>query len=99
MIVALLVLVALACAGGLAAGVVAWSPRLRSTDRLLADRLRERFVVTMASSESFSGLLASADERSVVLIDCQVFSQDGTRKSVDGELVLRREAIAYMQRP
>lgn len=71
--------------------------RRRPGDVLLREHLLERYVVTIASGETFSGLLAQVDDRSVVLRDVKVLSANDS--PVDGELILRRESIAYLQRP
>jgi hypothetical protein len=69
-------------------------------DELLRERLRERFVVTLTQDgETFDGLLAHVDDRTVVLVDASALGPDGSRLPVDGELLLRRDAIAYLQRP
>lgn len=68
-------------------------------DRLLRDRLRDRFVVTLATGESFDGLLSAVDDRTVVLVDASVIREGGGLTAVDGEVVFRRDAVAYMQRP
>jgi hypothetical protein len=73
--------------------------RRRPSDRLLPALVLERFVTTIASGESFDALLASVDDRSVVLREATVLSTDGKRTPVTGDLVLRRESISYMQRP
>jgi len=67
-------------------------------DRLLRDLLRDRFVVTLFSGESFEGLLVDADEKTLRLVDA--YGLDGTsRVKVDGELFIPRDQITYMQRP
>ena len=67
-------------------------------DRLLKQLLRDRFVVTLRGGESFDGLLADADEKTVRLVDA--FALDGkNRVSVDGELFIPRGEVVYMQRP
>lgn len=66
-------------------------------DQLLQQHLLERYVVTLLSGESFSGLLAAVDDRTLVLRDVEVLSANAAK--ADGDVVLRREAIAYMQRP
>lgn len=71
--------------------------RRRPGDVLLREHLLERYVVTIASGETFSGLLAQVDDRTVVLRDVKVLSANDS--PVDGELILRRESIAYLQRP
>lgn len=68
-------------------------------DRLLKSRLRERFIVTTATGEAFDGLLEDVDDRTVVLVGVSIHRDAGSITPIDGEVVLRREAIAYMQRP
>lgn len=72
-----------------------------SADRLLRQRLREVFIVTMSDGSAFRGVLYSLDRRSVILRDCEAMraGTDGQHVPVDGELVLPRERISYMQRP
>lgn len=67
-------------------------------DRLLKDRLREVFVVTLDNGEAFSGLLYAVDARSVVLRQVELI-EGTTRQPVDGELVLPRARVLYLQKP
>jgi small nuclear ribonucleoprotein (snRNP)-like protein len=67
------------------------------TDTLIREHLLDRYIVTLLSGESFSGLLAQVDDRTVVLRDVTVMSANNA--TVDGELVLRRDTVAYIQRP
>lgn len=69
-----------------------------SRDRLLNDRLRERFVVTLLDGASFDGLLWDVDEHHLVLRDARTVSAQGSA-AVDGELILPRDGVAYLQRP
>jgi hypothetical protein len=67
-------------------------------DKLLRRLLKDRFTVTLRGGQSFDGLLADADKRTVRLVDA--FALDGkNRVSVDGDLYLPRREIVYMQRP
>lgn len=66
-------------------------------DRLLREHLRERFVVTLKTGETFDGLLGDHDESNLQLIDPYMLSERG-RAGVDGDLYLPRIQIAYMQR-
>lgn len=68
-------------------------------DRLLRTYVRERFVVTMKSGETFDGLLDDHDETTVELVDAHHLSASGVVSTVDGRLYLPRAGIAYMQRP
>lgn len=67
-------------------------------DRLLREHLRERFVVTLKSGDTFDGLLDDHDETTIELIDPYAVDKSG-RVSLDGRLYLPRAEIAYMQRP
>jgi hypothetical protein len=67
-------------------------------DRLVKRALRERFVLTMQSGETFEGLLLDADDMTIRVTDA--YALDGSaRISVDGDLYLPRFELAYMQRP
>lgn len=67
-------------------------------DRLLRQYLRERFVITLKSGDTFDGLLDEWDETTVELLDPHMVTAEG-RRPVDGRLYLPRSEIAYMQRP
>lgn len=58
----------------------------------------ERFVVTLRSGESFDGLLADADTKTIRLVSSFALSGKD-RVSVDGELFIPRNEITYLQRP
>jgi len=67
-------------------------------DSIVRRALRERFVATLRTGESFDGLLIDADEKTYRFGDA--FAVDGsTRVRVDGELFLPRDAVLYLQRP
>ena len=70
-----------------------------SRDRLLKARLREPFVVTMLDGSAWQGVLYAVDDRTVVLRDTQPIGAESPRGVVDGELILARAQIAFMQRP
>ncbi len=93
---ALLVIAALilAVAVGIAVLVVRGH---RAVDSLVREHLLDRYIVTIDHGETFSGLLAKVDARTLVLRDVKVTSSDDA--PVDGELVLRRDSIVYMQKP
>jgi hypothetical protein len=64
--------------------------------------VRHRFIVTMVDGQAFDGLLMEADDHSVVLRDAKALVKEGAEvKSVpaDGEIVLPRARVAYLQRP
>lgn len=67
-------------------------------DRLLKQLIRERFVVTLKSGETFDGLLDEWDDRNLLLIDAYAVTEK-TRVHMDGAgLWLPRENVAYLQR-
>jgi len=80
-----------------AAAVVLVRPR----DRLLRERLCDKVVVTLKTGPSFSGVLFKVDDRTVILRDTQALEAglNGDHVAVDGELVLSRTDIDYLQRP
>lgn len=67
-------------------------------DRLLKNLVRERFVVTLKTGETFDGLLDDWDDRTVCLVDGHAVSETES-VPVAGKLYLPREQVAYMQRP
>ena len=67
-------------------------------DRLIRQFLRERFVATLRSGESFEGLLVEVDEKTFRFANA--WALDGKdRVSVDGELFLPRHEVLYLQKP
>ena len=67
-------------------------------DRLLRKYLRERFVVTLKTGETFDGLLDEWDRQSIELLNPHAVGEN-QRVVVDGRILLFRDQIAYMQRP
>lgn len=72
-----------------------------TTDRLVRERLCDKVVVTLKTGPSFSGVLFKVDDRTVILRDSQALGagHNGDHLAVDGELVLARSDIDYLQRP
>lgn len=60
--------------------------------------VRERFVVTMKSGDTFSGLLDNVDATTLEFVDASALAERGPVK-VDGRLYLSRVDVAYLQRP
>jgi hypothetical protein len=68
---------------------------------LVEELIVERIVVTLRGRNgeketAFAGLLASVDVKSLVLREAEALTTTG-RKKVDGELLLPRAEIAYIQ--
>jgi small nuclear ribonucleoprotein (snRNP)-like protein len=68
------------------------------SDRLLKSLLRERFLVTLKTGETFDGLLDRWDDRNFLFVDTYAVTEKA-RVQLDGSgLWLQRENVAYMQR-
>lgn len=67
-------------------------------DRLLKSLLRDRFVITLKTGETFDGLLDQWDDRNLLFVDAYAVTEK-SRVQLDGAgLWLLRENVAYMQR-
>lgn len=69
--------------------------------RLLRQRLRHRVIVNLKDSSAFSGVLYEADSEAVVLRDAAQLDAGPKREpvGVDGELLILRPDIAFIQLP
>jgi hypothetical protein len=65
-------------------------------DRVIRALLRERFVVTLTTGETFEGIVLDADASTIRLVQAFAIS-DNDKVPVDGQLFLPREHVAYMQ--
>jgi small nuclear ribonucleoprotein (snRNP)-like protein len=66
--------------------------------RIVRDLFRERVVVTLKTGETFSGVLVGADSPALLLREAaQLAARDAV--GIDGELIVPRADIAYIQRP
>lgn len=90
-VVALLVL---AAAGGLIAV-------LERRPGLLDDRVRKRVIVTLKDGHAFDGVLYAADRDAVVLRNAEGvgMGEKQTNLPVDGEVLILRSDVAYLQLP
>lgn len=66
---------------------------------LFRQRIRQRVIVTLKDERSFAGVLFDADPELIILRNSEALSRDGSRVHVDGELLLLRGDIAFIQRP
>lgn len=90
-------LVAFVAVGGVAiAG--ACLPR---RDRLMRRQLRYTVVASLKTGSAFRGVLFDVDGRSLVLRSAEALTGEGDRVPipVDGELVLARAEVEFLQRP
>lgn len=70
-------------------------------DRLLKQALRDRFLVTLTTGETFDGLLDEHDANTVILVDASAVTEVSgavRRSKIDGKAYLPRARISYMQR-
>lgn len=84
-------------AGGVVAAIVLgfrWSIR-----GLMADRMRRKVLVTLKSGEGFAGVLYAADRDCLVLrgVVAVGFGPGDRNVEVDGELLVQRVDVAYLQ--
>lgn len=67
--------------------------------KLIADRLAIKVIVTQVDGQSFAGMIADLDDGWLLLREAEQIGPQNSRVSVDGELLLPRERIAYIQNP
>lgn len=71
-------------------------------DRILRALVRRRFLITMVDGQTWDGVVMETDDYSVVLRDAHALTEKGPKVEkvrADGEVVLPRARVAYMQRP
>lgn len=71
------------------------------SDRILRALVRHRFVVTMVDDQTWHGVVMEVDERTITLRDVSAVIREGEtvkRVPADGEVLLPRARVAYMQR-
>lgn len=73
-----------------------WRIERNRGDRALTKRQRESVIVTLKAGPTFSGILFEFDARSLVLINAV---EEQGQVSVDGELLLRWDDVAFVQKP
>lgn len=75
-------------------------PAADHRDEVMKERERQRVVVTMKSGAAYTGVLFVADGSTVLLRESVVLANDGTDPvPVDGELMLARSDLEYIQCP
>lgn len=66
---------------------------------VLDERILDQVVVTLKSGSTFGGILYAEDQGAVVLAKAENIAADGKKTPADGEIVLLRETIDFIQRP
>lgn len=70
--------------------------------RLVREHLRHKVIATLKTGEGFGGVLFSADSEAIVLRNAALLDATGTDRSptpIDGELLILRADVAYLQFP
>lgn len=70
--------------------------------RLIREHTRRKVIVTLKTGEGFGGVLFSADSEAVILREAVLLDAGGTDRvptPIDGELLVLRPDIAYLQFP
>lgn len=69
--------------------------------RLLRDRLRRKAIVTLKDGQSFAGVLFDADRETLILRNTEALDagERGSAVPVDGEILLFRADVAFVQLP
>lgn len=73
-----------------------------SRSGVVAQQARRRVVVTLKTGDAFAGVLYSADRDAFVLVEAVALASgpNGTDNvAVDGEVLILRADVAYMQLP
>lgn len=66
-------------------------------ERIIRGYLRHRLVVTMHDGATWEGVVMDADARLFVLRDAVAIDAEGKRVPADGEVLLPRDEVAYLQ--
>lgn len=66
---------------------------------LFRQRLRKQVIVTLKDGAAFAGILFDVDPELVILRNTASISDHGERVPVDGEVILPRTEIAFIQLP
>lgn len=66
---------------------------------LFRQRLRKSVIVTLQNGAAFAGVLYDVDPEIIVLRNSASVGDHGERVPVDGEVLLHRNEIAFIQLP
>lgn len=68
------------------------------TDRIVKRLMRTKFLVTTKDGQTWEGVLMDADPSTFLLVEAALVAGDGTRTAADGQILISRSDVAYMQR-
>jgi small nuclear ribonucleoprotein (snRNP)-like protein len=85
----------------LVAGQIVMLGAVLTRERLLRSRMRTTVIANLKSGMSFRGVLFEVDNRSLVLRNTEALgrSGDGVHIPVDGEVVIARSDVEFIQKP
>lgn len=66
---------------------------------VLDERMLDYVVLTLKSGTTFGGVLYVEDSGAVVLAKAEQYLPDGARVPADGEIIVLRADVDYIQRP
>lgn len=66
-------------------------------DRVVRTLVRYRLVVTTHEDATWDGVLLDADDQMLVLREVEAVQKDGKRVPADGEVLIPRADVAYIQ--
>jgi hypothetical protein len=71
----------------------------RRANQLIAERVAVKVIVTQTDGAAFAGIVADVDQGWLLLREAEQIGPQGSRVAVDGELLLPRDRVAYIQKP
>lgn len=74
-------------------------PHEPKTPSVLDERLLDYVIVTLKSGSTFGGVLYVEDSGAVVLAKAEQYMPEGTRVPADGEIIVLRADVDFIQRP
>ncbi len=72
-------------------------PLMLRPDRIVRNHLRTKFLITTHGGQTWRAVLMEADEHTLSLFDVESLAPDGTATPADGQVLLPRGDVAYMQ--
>lgn len=68
-------------------------------DRLVKATLRRKLLITTKDGHTWRAVLMDADANTLSLLEVEHIASDGTATKADGQVLLPRGDVAYMQIP
>lgn len=68
-------------------------------DRIVRASLRRKLLITTKDGHTWRAVLMEADANTLSLLEAEHISSDGTATKADGQVLVPRGDVAYMQIP